>query len=98
MFLSDLDATAKLLAKLTPDADYQPEWSESDRELAAALKLIHDALIAKEIARRPAKLNLCHGQRDGIDCMNFLFDLVNECAGYTHKYYNEIGAGKMSLK
>lgn len=28
--------------------------------------------------------------------MNFLFDLINECAGYTSKYYDEIGAGKLS--
>lgn len=27
--------------------------------------------------------------------MNFLFDLINESAGYTSKYYDEIGAGKM---
>jgi len=28
--------------------------------------------------------------------MNFLFDLINECAGYTEKYYSEIGAGKLN--
>ncbi len=28
--------------------------------------------------------------------MNFFFDLINECAGYTSKYYDEIGAGKLS--
>jgi hypothetical protein len=27
--------------------------------------------------------------------MNFLFDLINECAGYTDKYYSEIGAGRL---
>ena len=30
--------------------------------------------------------------------MNFFFDLINECAGYTEKYYEEMGAGKMTLK
>mmetsp|Transcript_35977 Transcript_35977/g.47339 ORF Transcript_35977/g.47339 Transcript_35977/m.47339 type:complete len:113 (+) Transcript_35977:247-585(+) len=30
--------------------------------------------------------------------MNFFFDLINECAGYTSKYYDEIGAGKMNYK
>ena len=39
---------------------------------------------------------LCQDQRDGIDCMNYFFDLINDCAGYTSKYYDEIGAGKMS--
>ena len=28
--------------------------------------------------------------------MNYFFDLINDCAGYTSKYYDEIGAGKMS--
>ena len=28
--------------------------------------------------------------------MNYFFDLINDCAGYTNKYYDEIGAGKMS--
>lgn len=28
--------------------------------------------------------------------MNFLFDLINECAGYTDKYYSELGAGKLN--
>ena len=41
---------------------------------------------------------LCQGQRDGIDCMNYFFDLINDCAGYTEKYYEEIGAGKLSYK
>ena len=30
--------------------------------------------------------------------MNFLFDLINECAGYTSKYYDEIGAGKLNYQ
>ena len=30
--------------------------------------------------------------------MNYLFDLINDCAGYTEKYYEEIGAGKLSYK
>ena len=30
--------------------------------------------------------------------MNFFFDLINECAGYTEKYYEEMGAGKMTYK
>ena len=29
------------------------------------------------------------GNRDGQDCLNFFFDLINDCAGYTSKYYDE---------
>ena len=29
--------------------------------------------------------------------MNFIFDLINECAGYTGKYYEELGAGKLTF-
>lgn len=60
------------------------------------MKLIHDICITREINRRPAALSLSQGERDGLDCMNFLFDLINESSGYTSKYYNEIGAGKMN--
>ena len=40
---------------------------------------------------------LSQGQRDGQDCLNFFLDLINECAGYTDKYYNEMGAGKLTF-
>ena len=58
---------------------------------------MHDVLIDRELKRRPAYLALSQGQRDGLDCMNFFFDLINECAGYTKKYYEEIGAGKLTV-
>ena len=89
---------AKHMARLADSAEVDPEWSEADRELAAGLRLIHDTMIARELERRSPHLRLSNGQRDGLDCLNYFFDLINECAGYTSKYYDEIGAGKLSLK
>ena len=98
VFVTDLPEVARLLAALTPETDFDPAWKDGDREFAAALKLIHDVIINKEMNRRPGYLSLSQGQRDGQDCMNFLFDLINECAGYTSKYYDEIGAGKLNYQ
>ena len=36
---------------------------------------------------------MCSGMRDGQEVMNFLFDVINDCAGYTDKYYDEIIPG-----
>ena len=27
--------------------------------------------------------------RDGLDCLNFLLDFINEAAGYSEKHYGE---------
>ena len=32
---------------------------------------------------------MSHSHRDGVDCLNYFLDLINHCAGYTDKYYNE---------
>ena len=98
VFVPEIKEIAKLLAKLSPESEMNPNWSEDDKQFAAVLKLIHDSLIHKEMQRRPSQMILCQGQRDGIDCMNYFFDLINDCAGYTEKYYEEIGAGKLSYK
>lgn len=29
------------------------------------------------------------GHRDGLEVMNFLFDFINEVAGYSEKYFDE---------
>ena len=86
----------KLLAKLAPENDFLPHWNQSDKEVAMGLKLIHDAIIDKENQRRPSYAGMSQGQRDGIDCLNYLLDLINDCAGYTNKYYDEVGAGKLN--
>lgn len=96
VIIPNLRKVAKLIAKLDNTADCNPSWNQEDKELCAALKLVHDAIIAKEMSRRPSQLALCQGQRDGLDCMNFFFDLINDCAGYTSKYYEEMGAGKLN--
>ena len=54
-----------------------------------ALLLIYDVLISKEVARKKNEYVQSHTHRDGIDCLNYFLDLINQCAGYTDKYYNE---------
>ncbi len=44
----------------------------------------------KENERRPPELTHTSGNRDGLDVLNFFFDLVNHISGYTEKYYDEI--------
>ena len=58
VIVSDFEKVAKLLAKLTSEKDFAEGWSQTDKEFACGLRLIHDALINKEIGRRPAYLNL----------------------------------------
>ena len=52
--------------------------------------MLYDVIIQKELSRRKKEYHQSSGSRDGLDCMNFLFDLVNDCAGYTKKYYEEL--------
>lgn len=56
----------------------------------AALLVIYDVIMRKELERRPAHLYSTSQHRDGIDVLNFMFDLVNHISGYTSKYYDEI--------
>jgi hypothetical protein len=69
------------------------EGSKDRDQFEAMLRLLHDVMIQQEIKHRKVTLELCSGQRDGQECMNFFFDLINDCAGYTQKYYDEICAG-----
>lgn len=32
---------------------------------------------------------MSHTHRDGVDCLNYFLDLINHCAGFSDKYYNE---------
>jgi len=61
VFVSDFAKVAKLLAQLTKDVDFTEGWSQTDKEFACGLRLIHDAVINKEIGRRPAYLSLSQG-------------------------------------
>ena len=51
--------------------------------------LLYDTIVAKEVKRRKNEYTHSAGNRDGQDCLNFFFDLINDCAGYTDKYYKE---------
>ncbi len=56
----------------------------------ASILLVYDVLLRKEQERKaPEYYSTSHG-RDGLDVLNFLFDLINHIAGYTEKYYDEL--------
>lgn len=56
--------------------------------------MLYDVCIRKELLKNddarvnPAFTNVSN-HRDGLECMNFLFDFINDVAGYTEKYYEE---------
>jgi hypothetical protein len=56
----------------------------------ASLLLIYDVLMRKEQERKAPELTHSSGNRDGLDVLNFLFDLVNHISGYTEKYYDDM--------
>ncbi len=60
IFINDLANVAKLLADLTPETENHSS-KNADRQFAAALRLIHDVVIAKEIKRRHSTLSLSQG-------------------------------------
>lgn len=51
--------------------------------------LIYDVLMRKEQERKAPELSYTSANRDGLDVMNFLFDLINHISGYTEKYFDE---------
>jgi hypothetical protein len=55
----------------------------------AALLIIYDVLMRKEQERKAPEFSYTSGNRDGLDVMNFLMDLINHISGYTEKYYEE---------
>lgn len=61
IFVNDFEQVARLLAKITPKADLKKSWSQQDIVFACGLRLIHDAIINKEIGRRPSQYVLCQG-------------------------------------
>ena len=73
-------------------SDLSPECREEEGQaklVKAGLLLLYDTIIFKEVKRRKNAYTHSAGNRDGQDCLNFFFDLINECAGYTAKYYDE---------
>ena len=77
----DYKEICQLIAKSSLDCE--------SNELKAALLLTRDVLIFRELERRPSVYSHISNHRDGLDCMNFLLDLINHAAGYTEKYYDE---------
>lgn len=57
--------------------------------------IVYDVLIRKEQERKPPHYVHMSQFRNGLDVLQFLLDLVNHIAGYTHKFYDEI-EGKMN--
>lgn len=55
-----------------------------------SLLLIYDVLMRKEQERKIPELYHTSQNRDGLEVMNWLLDLINHIAGYTEKYYDEL--------
>ena len=60
----------------------------------ATLRMIYDVCIRKEMESLDSQninqyLQNTSNHRSGLQVMNFLFDLINDIAGYTDKYYEE---------
>jgi len=55
----------------------------------ASLLIIYDVLMRKEQERKSPEFSYTSSNRDGLDVMNFLFDLINHISGYTEKYFDE---------
>ena len=62
----------------------------NESEYKGALVLIRDVLIEKEQARRDKVYQSTFDNRDGIDCLKFFFDLINDAAGYSSIYYSSV--------
>ena len=87
MFIQQFSKVAQLVGALSPECE---DMSGEAKSFKAGMLLLYDVIIQKELARRKKEYLQSSGSRDGQDCMNFLFDLVNDCAGYTKKYYKEL--------
>ena len=67
----------------------------STNEIEGTLKVLRDISIRRELdaVERSEKFNqgLSEGSnfRSGLETMQFLFDVINDLAGYTQKYYEE---------
>ena len=70
------------------DANYNGDVFHS------TLRIIYDVCIRKEMDELDSSninqyLQNTSNQRSGLQVMNFLFDLINELAGYSMKFYEE---------
>ena len=51
--------------------------------------LTYDLLVMREENRKKEVYVHSGEHRDGLECLDFFFDLINEAAGYSEKYYEE---------
>jgi hypothetical protein len=53
--------------------------------------MIYDVCIRKEMEKLEGNASVMNSNnhRNGLECMNYFFDVINEIAGYTEKYYDE---------
>jgi hypothetical protein len=65
------------ISKIIADASY------GGNVYKASLLMVYDVCIRKELQSQEHISN----HRNGIEVMNYLFDLVNDISGYTEKYY-----------
>lgn len=56
----------------------------------ASLLIIYDVLMRKEQERKAPEFTHTSQHRDGMDVLNFFFDLINHISGYTEKYFDEV--------
>jgi hypothetical protein len=72
------------IAQIIADANYEGD------SFKASLLMVYDVCVRKEMEKMEATpLENSNNHRSGLECMNFFFDLINEIAGYTEKYYEE---------
>jgi len=79
-----------LLDKFSDIASIVAKASYEGDTFKASLLLIYDVLLRKEQERKGPEYYSTSQGRDGLDVMNFFFDLINHIAGYTEKYYEEL--------
>ncbi|CAI2360060.1 unnamed protein product [Moneuplotes crassus] len=63
----------------------------------ALLSVFYAVMLEKENDRKPLQFYNC-GYRDGRESLNFFFDLINDYAGYTELYYDEINMSEEEWK
>lgn len=79
--MNNFDKICKIVATNSPEC--------SGDVFQAALNLTYDVLILREEDRKLSHYVHSSEHRDGLEVQDFLFDLINEAAGYTEKYYDE---------
>ena len=51
---------------------------------------MYDIMIRRENEKKDSVYYYTSSHRNGLEVMNFFFDLINQYAGYSEKYYEEM--------